>query len=91
MFSGQMTRSPDKTTKSFRWYTKTGHVSFSCKKNQGESRRIILDYPPGMFGLIAGFVEPYKNLEQALVREVKEETGITVKNICYSGSEPWPF
>jgi NAD+ diphosphatase len=48
-------------------------------------------FPPGMFGLIAGFVGPGENLEHALVREVKEETGIAVKNIRYFGSEPWPF
>lgn len=48
-------------------------------------------FPPGMFGLIAGFVEPGENLEHALLREVKEETGIFVKNIRYFGSEPWPF
>ena len=48
-------------------------------------------FPPGMFGLVAGFVEPGENLEEALVREVKEETGISVKNIHYFGSEPWPF
>lgn len=47
--------------------------------------------PPGMFGLVAGFVEPGKNLEHALVREVREETGIFVKNIRYFGSGPWPF
>ena len=48
-------------------------------------------FPPGMFGLVAGFVEPGENLEHALVREVQEETGIFVKNIRYFGSEPWPF
>jgi len=48
-------------------------------------------FPPGMFGLVAGFVEPGETLEHALVREVREETGITVKNIRYFGSEPWPF
>ncbi len=48
-------------------------------------------FPPGMFGLVAGFVEPGENLEHALEREVREETGISVKNIRYFGSEPWPF
>lgn len=48
-------------------------------------------FPSGMFGLIAGFVEPGENLEHALRREVMEETGITVENIRYFGSEPWPF
>jgi NAD+ diphosphatase len=47
--------------------------------------------PPGMFSLIAGFVEPGENLEHAIEREVKEETGIFIKNIHYFGSEPWPF
>lgn len=48
-------------------------------------------FPDGMFGLVAGFVEPGENLEHALRREVKEETGLVVKNIRYFGSEPWPF
>lgn len=48
-------------------------------------------FPPGMFSLVAGFVEPAENLEHAVGREVLEETGIRVRNIRYSGSEPWPF
>jgi NAD+ diphosphatase len=48
-------------------------------------------FPPGMFGLVAGFVEPGENLEHAIRREVIEETGIQIKNIRYFGSEPWPF
>lgn len=48
-------------------------------------------FPPGMYGLVAGFVEPGENLEHAVVREVQEETGIMVKDIRYFGSEPWPF
>ncbi|MEI7857079.1 MAG: NAD(+) diphosphatase [Methanomicrobiales archaeon] len=49
------------------------------------------NFPPGLHGLIAGFVEPGENLEHAVHREVCEEVGITVKNIRYFGSEPWPF
>jgi len=41
--------------------------------------------------LISGFVEPGESLEECLRREVKEEAGITVKNIRYFGSQPWPF
>ena len=48
-------------------------------------------FNPGIYGLVAGFVEPGENLEQALCREVKEEVGITVKNMCYFGSQSWPF
>jgi len=40
---------------------------------------------------LAGFVEPGETLEEAVVREVQEETGITVKEIRYFGSQPWPF
>jgi NAD+ diphosphatase len=48
-------------------------------------------YPKGVYGLIAGFVEAGESLEEALHREVKEEVGITIKNIHYFGSQPWPF
>ena len=41
--------------------------------------------------LISGFVDMGESLEQAVRREVKEETGVAVKNIRYIGSEPWPF
>ena len=44
-----------------------------------------------MHSLIAGFVEPGETLEHAVRREVGEEVGITVKNIRYFASEPWPF
>jgi NAD+ diphosphatase len=44
-----------------------------------------------MYSTLAGFVEPGETLEQAVVREVKEESGITVKDIRYFGSQPWPF
>ncbi|MBQ7652661.1 MAG: NAD(+) diphosphatase [Victivallales bacterium] len=43
------------------------------------------------FSLIAGFVEAGESLEQAVSREIREETGITVKNIRYLHSQPWPF
>ncbi len=43
------------------------------------------------YSVLAGFVEPGESLEECLVREVKEEAGIEVKNIRYFGSQPWPF
>ena len=46
---------------------------------------------PGLYSVIAGFVEPGETLEEAVVREVREEVGIVVKNIHYFGSQPWPF
>jgi NAD+ diphosphatase len=46
---------------------------------------------PGMYSILAGFVEPGESLEEAVVREVKEEVGVTVKDIRYFGSQSWPF
>jgi NAD+ diphosphatase len=48
-------------------------------------------FPPGLFSVIAGFVEPGESIEETVHREVKEEVGIQVKNIRYFASEPWPF
>lgn len=48
-------------------------------------------FKPGMYGLIAGYVEPGESLESAVVREVKEEVGIEITDIRYWGSQPWPF
>lgn len=42
-------------------------------------------------GLIAGYVEPGESLEDCLRREVMEETGLTIKNVRYFGSQPWPY
>jgi NAD+ diphosphatase len=43
------------------------------------------------FSLLAGFVEPGESLEAAVVREVFEESGLTVVDPVYLGSQPWPF
>ncbi|WP_406661436.1 NAD(+) diphosphatase [Methanolobus sp. ZRKC3] len=48
-------------------------------------------FPEGIYGLIAGFVEPGESIEEAVVREVYEEVGISIKDIEYFGSQPWPY
>jgi NAD+ diphosphatase len=48
-------------------------------------------WPPGRFSILAGFVEPGESAEAAVVREVAEEVGLTVTDIRYVGSQPWPF
>ncbi|WP_417700508.1 NAD(+) diphosphatase [Pseudophaeobacter sp.] len=48
-------------------------------------------WPAGMYSLLAGFVEPGETLEAAVRREVLEETGVTVAEVGYLSSQPWPF
>lgn len=48
-------------------------------------------FPPGAYGLIAGFLEVGESIEDAVHREVKEEVGLTIKNLRYFGSQSWPF
>jgi NAD+ diphosphatase len=48
-------------------------------------------WPAGRYSTLAGFVEPGESAEQAVVREVAEETGIAVRDVVYRGSQPWPF
>lgn len=44
-----------------------------------------------MYSTLAGFVEPGESLEEAVRREVAEETGIAVGGVFYHSSQPWPF
>lgn len=48
-------------------------------------------WPEGMYSTLAGFVESGESLEQAVAREVYEESGIRVKDVEYINSQPWPF
>ena len=48
-------------------------------------------WPAGRYSTIAGFVEPGESLEDAVRREVLEETGIETGAMTYQSSQPWPF
>ena len=48
-------------------------------------------FPAKFYSVLAGFVEPGESLEECVKREILEEVGISVKNIRYFGSQPWPF
>jgi len=43
------------------------------------------------YSVLAGFVEPGESAEQTVVREVREEAGVTVARLRYHASQPWPF
>lgn len=57
--------------------------------------RILLGHQPvwpeGRFSCFAGFLEPGETFEQCVQREVLEESGVSVREINYLGSQPWPF
>jgi NAD+ diphosphatase len=49
------------------------------------------DWPEGRYSTLAGFVEPGESVEQAVRREVLEESGIRIGAVSYFGSQPWPL
>jgi NAD+ diphosphatase len=57
--------------------------------------RILLGHQPiwpeGRFSCFAGFLEPGETFEQCVQREVLEESGVSVRDVDYLGSQPWPF
>lgn len=60
-----------------------------------DGERLLLgrqaSWPPRRYSTLAGFVEPGESLEQTVVREVFEESGVRVRSSRYLASQPWPF
>jgi NAD+ diphosphatase len=48
-------------------------------------------FPNGMWSALAGFLEPGETIEEAVRREVAEESGLRVGAVRYQASQPWPF
>jgi NAD+ diphosphatase len=60
-----------------------------------DGERILLGrqarWPEGRYSVLAGFVEPGETLEEAVRREVREESSVEVGEVGYVASQPWPF
>ena len=48
-------------------------------------------WPPGRYSALAGFLEPGESIEEAVAREIREESGVRVHRVRYIASQPWPF
>lgn len=48
-------------------------------------------WPKGMYSALAGFIEPGESIEDAVAREVLEESGLVVQDVRYHSTQPWPF
>ena len=79
----------------------TGHEEFPrvdpaviCLVHDGHDRAVLarqVVWPLRLFSLLAGFVEAGESFETCVAREIAEEIGLTVTDVTYLGSQPWPF
>lgn len=79
----------------------TGHEEFPridpaviCLVHDGHDRAVLARqtlWPERLFSILAGFVEAGESFESCVVREIAEEIGLTVTDVEYLGSQPWPF
>ena len=69
-------------------------IMLAIDEQGGQDRCLLARQPrfaPGMYSCLAGFLEPGETIEDAVRRETKEESGITIGRVRYHSSQPWPF
>ena len=70
-------------------------VIMAITHGEGDDEALLLGrnsaWPVGRWSTLAGFCEPGETLEDAVRREVHEEVGVTVGEVTYFGSQPWPL
>ena len=73
-------------------FPRTDPVTIMLVEHEG---RLMLGrgkgWPEGAFSALAGFVEPGETIEEAVAREVLEESGVRARDVTYIASQPWPF
>jgi NAD+ diphosphatase len=65
-----------------------------CLVHDGADRVLLARqpvWPKGRFSVLAGFVEAGESLEACVLREIREEVGVPVRDVTYLGSQAWPF
>lgn len=75
-------------------YPRTDPVTIVCVVSMDGGNCLLgrkKDWPVGVWSCLAGFLEPGESIEEAVIRETKEESGVPVDNVKYFASQPWPF
>lgn len=96
--TGQPTKSIEagnkRAGKASRWYPRVDPAVIMLVVSPDGSKALLgsnAGAAVGFFTCLAGFVEPGESLEEAVRREVKEETGVDVGNVALHSSQPWPI
>ncbi|MBL8631330.1 MAG: NAD(+) diphosphatase [Rhodospirillaceae bacterium] len=91
---GGHSRTCTNDTCAHRMFPRTDPAVITLIENEARTHCLLgrqARWVPGMYSVIAGFVEPGESLEETVIRETLEETGVPVTDVRYLASQPWPF